>query len=59
MSHEGSGKTPGNEADSEERAAQGAAVDADLLTIIESWAELPAALKAGIMAMVNTFRLPQ
>ena len=46
---------------SSNRAAQGAAVehenaviDPDLLVIIERWPDLPDALKAGIVAMIQT-----
>lgn len=42
---------------SAERAAQGAAVghdDAELGLVLARWAELPAAVKAGIAAMVRS-----
>jgi hypothetical protein len=51
----------GKNAHSEDRAAAGAAVgseidpiDADLQVIVERWAELFDAVKAGIVAMVRT-----
>ena len=53
-------KKPEKNAHSENRAAAGAAVepdnapiDADLQAIIERWADLPEAVKAGIVAMVR------
>ena len=53
-------ENPEKNAHSENRAAAGAAVDSensaiapDLQRIIERWAELPEAVKAGIVAMVR------
>ena len=55
-----SAENPEKNAHSENRAAAGAAVDsenaeidADLQAIIERWADLPEAVKVGIVAMVR------
>ena len=52
-------KNPREKAHSENCAAPGAAdetpatpLDLDLLSVIEAWADLPPAVKAGIVAMV-------
>ena len=54
-------ENPEKNAHSQASAAQGAAVDSqnepidtDLLVIIERWPDLPDALKAGIVAMIQT-----
>ena len=53
-------ENPGKNAHSENCAASGAAVetaaaplDLDLLSVIDKWADLPHAVKAGIVAMVR------
>ena len=46
-------KTVEKHAHSDSSAAAGAAVDTDLLTIVEQWPELPSVMKAGILAMVR------
>jgi hypothetical protein len=46
-------KTPGNTAISEAAAAPRAAVDSDLARVIAAWPGLPAAIKRGILAMVQ------
>ena len=60
MIQRASAENPEKNVHSENRAAAGAAVDsengpidADLRAIIERWAELPNAVKAGIVAMVR------
>jgi len=61
MSHCASAENLEENAHSSDRAAQGAAVehenavfDPNLQVIIERWPELPDALKAGILAMIQT-----
>jgi hypothetical protein len=61
MSQQVTPENPRENEHSQDRAASGAAVgiengpiDPDLQAIIECWADLPKAVKAGIVAMVKT-----
>jgi hypothetical protein len=58
-----SSKSPGKAQNPEKRAVKSAAtppiIDPDLAQVLVSWATLPAALKAGIVAMVKAAQMPE
>ncbi|MDA0991881.1 MAG: hypothetical protein O3A51_14165 [Verrucomicrobia bacterium] len=54
------GENPDENADFQNRAAQGAAIDTpkapgdpDLAAVVEAWPKLPEAIRAGILAMIR------